>query len=199
MKTMTSYRVPCTIIGIILFILLVFFTSQVWADEFTPIGCSSCVCEAQLSFRKGEVAAKAKQWNSAITAYSSAIQKDPACVAARVRKGQALAETGRLEKALATLTVAVFTTPGSYDAVFQRGRVCIRLENYPQALRDMNTALRLAPDSAEAHYWRAWTLLKLGKVKAAFKDFDAAHRINSKFPKPKLVYDDPEAVPTRGA
>lgn len=152
--------------------------------------------EASLSFKKGEEAAKEKRWDSAIIAFNKAIEQDPAYIIARIRKGQALAEVGSMDRALATLTVAVFLAPNSYDAVFHRGRVCFRMGNYDQALVDMNEALRLVPGSAEAHYWRAWSRLKLGKVRAAFKDFDAAHRINAKFPKPKLENDQLANIPT---
>lgn len=192
-----SINKPTRLAALAIFIIIQFVTVGM-AQAGSSLGTneSAYTYEAKLDFRRGEEAVKAKRWNSAITAYSRAIEKDPEYIIARIRKGQALARIGDMEKALATLTAAVFLAPRSYDAVFQRGRVCMHMENYHQALSDMDMALRLAPNSADAHYWRAWSLLKLGKVHDAFRDFDAAHRLNAKYPKPRLVNDKLVQLPT---
>jgi len=106
-------------------------------------------------FDKGSHYAGQQQSESAIEAYTKALELNPAFVEAFNARGTMYVRTGRSERALEDFNKAIALDPKNDGAYNNRGMIFIRRGNYRSAVEDLSKAISVNPGRATYYSNRA--------------------------------------------
>lgn len=131
------------------------------------------------SFMKdGEAAFGKSDWDSAITAYSKAIELDGSSGSALAGRGGARLRKGDVENSLGDLNEALRLEKENLFALRDRAEARLKSGDLDGAAEDFNTKLSLAPGDGRALCGRGEVRLKKGDKEGALSDFQLAMRLN---------------------
>ena len=153
--------------------------SQVEASSRT----SEKKLRAELIFQQGNVLMMFGQIDSAIEAYSHAIELNPNNAYTYNNRGVAYESKGGFDRAIADYTKAIQLNPNYADAYFNRGVAYGAKGDYDRAIADYTKAIELKPDFSEAYTNRGTAYLKTGKLERVIEDYTRAIKL-------KLDYTD---------
>ncbi|MBN1671450.1 MAG: tetratricopeptide repeat protein [Kiritimatiellae bacterium] len=110
----------------------------------------------------------------AIAVLSTAIELDPAHVAAHGNLANALTRTGRYDEALAHYSDALRLNPALAGVHSSVGHILFSREAYEQAAAHFSRALVLEPDNPDLHTKLGITLTNMGRIREAISHFSRA-------------------------
>ena len=129
---------------------------------------------ATLYLRRGKEALEAKEYETALAAYSAAIELAPENGEAYAGRGVAHFALKDYKTALPDLTKVIELQPEDGIIVFMRGQTLNQMEDYSAALADFTRAIELQPDDGDNHYWRGVAYYELKDYSSALADFTRA-------------------------
>jgi tetratricopeptide (TPR) repeat protein len=139
----------------------------------------------QNAIGRGMLADAEQRFGDAVTAYTSALEREPDHDFALARRSYAYLQSGLGDRAIADLTRRIEKSPEKASAFLDRGNLYLDLSQFDAAIKDLDKANALAPsndvtlaDRGLAHAWKR-------EFAAAMADFEAARKIN---PKSAIVY-----------
>src|SRR5690625_1664109 len=110
-------------------------------------------------------------YDSAIKAYTAAIEEAPDMAAAYLNRARAREREGQLQEAVDDYAEAIRLDPGAADAYLGRGALLLAHGDPKRAIDDFSRALELEQDWLAARYNRGLAHLALGNASEAAKDF----------------------------
>ena len=131
-------------------------------------------------FEKGFATAASGNFSDAVTAYTKAVENNPAFAAAYRNRGIAYANLGKHNEAILDYNNAIKINPKQAAAYNNRGTAYGNLGKYSRAIPDFNKAIQLSPQDAEAHYNRGLSYEQLGNYHQAIKNYVKSIEINPK-------------------
>ncbi|MGE4442203.1 MAG: tetratricopeptide repeat protein [Desulfomicrobium sp.] len=152
--------------------------------------------EARRHVEGGQKLEREKNLSGAIASYSRAASLVPDSAEAHFALGEALTKAARDQEALVRYTLTVIIAPKHRRALHSRALLCLRMKLYAQARKDLSRLIDLMPGVADYHYQRATTLMKMKSVTEAYHDFLRAHELDSKYPRPTLIWKK-DSVPKK--
>ena len=105
---------------------------------------------AELAFQQGNVFVMLGQIDSAIEAYSHAIELNPINADAYLNRGAACYDKGHFDRAIENFNMAMQLKPDYANAYYNRGSAYDGKGDVDRAIEDFNTAIQLKPDYADA-------------------------------------------------
>lgn len=143
-------------------------------------------------FKKGQNRSNAKDYDTAITAFNSAIQLNPAYARAYFKRGFAKSKSGDSTSAIDDYTHAIKFNPNYTVAYYNRANQKRDHALYAAAIRDYTVAIGLDPKYDKGYNNRGWVEYLLGKsesdkgngmvaalhYQAAIDDYTEAIKIN---------------------
>lgn len=133
---------------------------------------------AQDFYDNGRAAARARDYERAISLYTEAIRLKPGFAAAYARRGGAYAMTGEIERAIADCNKALRLDPENADAYRNRGVAYGIRGGHDLAIADYGRAIHLKPRDADLYNNRGAALFSLGDYAGAIRDYTQALRLN---------------------
>ena len=137
---------------------------------------------ADFYFLMGVDALQEKDWEKAITAFTSCLEIEPDNALAYDRRGIAYGRDELHHEAITDFTRAIELEPDFAGAYNNRGLSCYRLGRFDQAIADYDTAIELSPEVAVfyanrglAHRWR-------NDLHVAIADFSKAIELEPTLP-----------------
>ncbi|RMH37654.1 MAG: tetratricopeptide repeat protein [Nitrospirae bacterium] len=113
-------------------------------------------------------------WQSPVTFWTDAVEKDPTNVRAYINLGKSYYELGALDEAIAVYRMALALAPASPAAHNNLGTVYYAQGQLQQALRAFTTAVTLKPDYTDAHNNVGAVYVRMGQPDRAQKAFEQA-------------------------
>lgn len=138
-----------------LLMLSVGMKTQVWGDE------------ASEAYEKGIQFLSEGRQRDAITAFDTAIRRNPRSAEAYQARGMAYNETGKNEQALKDYDAALALNPQYAEAYFNRGNVYSDLGQHARALKDYDEAVRIDANHSGAIFNRSLANMFLRRPEAA--------------------------------
>jgi len=122
-----------------------------------------------------------KEYDHAISDYSTALQIDETNAQALMSRAKAFAAIGSIDRAIDDLNLALSYQPDSVRLYVERSRLLLQLAKYDAAIADVETAEKLAPDRSdcwrqaaiEAYSSRGSFFLKQNNYTSAAEDFSS--------------------------
>ncbi len=130
-------------------------TTEVWSDE------------ASDAYDKGIQFLSEGRQRDAITAFDTAIRRNPRSAETYQARGMAYNETGKHEQALKDYDAALALNPQYAEAYFNRGNVYSDLGQYERALKDYGEAVRIDANHSGAIFNRGLAFMFLRRPEAA--------------------------------
>ncbi len=130
-------------------------TTEVWSDE------------ASDAYDKGIQFLSEGRQRDAITAFDTAIRRNPRSAETYQARGMAYNETGKHEQALKDYDAALALNPQYAEAYFNRGNVYSDLGQYERALKDYDEAIRIDANHSAAIFNRGLAFMFLRRPEAA--------------------------------
>ena len=137
-------------------------------------------------FQQGNFWMMIEQTDTAIEAYSHAINLAPHHAEAYYNRGLAERRRGRHEEAIADYSKALRLKPDFAEAYVNRGNAKLLLGHHEAAIADFDQAICLKPDEARAYYNRGNARAALGQLEAAIADFEESVRLKPDDARPYL-------------
>jgi len=134
---------------------------------------------------KGIALMNAEKYESALSAFNSAVEMNPASAVAYQYKGWALNSLADYDQALIMFNRAADLDPQNPWTYINRAGSLIMLGNCRQALPDAEKGIGLDPTIAHAYAIRGWAYLCLGNYDLALADFNKSLQMSPNNP---LVY-----------
>ncbi len=163
-------------------------SSQVWRTWTLVAGVSLCLATAQaqasatdpmrLAMQQGAQAMAAKDFTSAVAAYTRATLLEPGLAEAHFNLGLAELQAGDLEQAHAVLEKAAALKPSLRGAHFFLGTVAYRQNHLKEAERGFLLETRIDPRNAKAFLWLGICRLDENEPESAIAPLDEAHRLD---------------------
>src|SRR3989338_3734325 len=125
-------------------------------------------------FDKGYQHALNKEHDSAIEAYTKAIQLDPNYADAYINRGNAYADKGQYDRAIEDYNRAIALDPNLAQAYNNRGNAYKNKGQYDRAIEDYNRAIALDPNLAQAYNNRGNAYADKGQYDRAIEDYNKA-------------------------
>ena len=142
-----------------------------------PSRTSEKELRAELIFQQGNVLMMLGQIDSAIEAYSHAIELNPNNVYTHNNRGVAYESKGGFDRAITDYTKAIQLNPNYADAYFNRGVAYGVKGDYSRAIVDYTKAIQLSPNLAEVYTNRGVAYLKTGEFEQVIDDHNRAIEI----------------------
>lgn len=138
---------------------------------------------AEGAFERGLTALNRKDYDLAISCFSTVIGWQPRSFGAYYNRGLAHSEKGEYDEAIADHSQAISLHPKFTHAYLGRGYAYLCKDHHDRAIADFNECLRLAPDpviACDAHFHRATAYQKKRLYDKAVADFSEATRLDPK-------------------
>ena len=148
-----------------------------WYEKALEANPSSVYAFAGL----GRVALGEKDYPSAVSACSRAIQLSPSVAEAHTTLATALVRLGRTADAIPHYKTAVRLRPDSASARYNLGNALAAKGDIGGALVEYRSAVELDPKSADAHNNVGYMLLRLNEPKEAIRQFELASELKTNF------------------
>ena len=132
---------------------------------------------------RGVAAANNYEYETAISEFSRAINRNPVFVYSYFNRGLVYTALGHVENAISDFTKVIEITPRFAEGYTRRGQIFLSKGQYEQAISDFSTAIEIDPDNAEVYFNRLLANFALGEYD---KTWDDAHKIRT------LGYSIPE-------
>ncbi|MFZ4481425.1 MAG: tetratricopeptide repeat protein, partial [Rhodoferax sp.] len=127
---------------------------------------------AETYHKHGNALLQARQYESAIEKYDSAIDIWPAAVAAYINRGLAWQGLKQHAAAIRSYDEALNIAPNVAEAYFNRGLAFYDLNQHQAAIDNYDRALALRPNTADTYYNRGIALHALKQYQAAVSSYD---------------------------
>ncbi len=152
----------------------------------TQVASSSDISQeavlAELEYERGYFLMLLGKIESAIKAYSDAIELNPRYSAAYNNRGVVYVDIGEYNRAIKDFTTAIELNPNDFFAYNNRGNTYSNIGNINNAIKDFNKAITLKPNYANAYNNRGNAYVKKGHFEKAIKDFNTAIKLDPDFP-----------------
>lgn len=119
--------------------------------------------------------------NSAISAYTQAIELNPANIEAYVYRGGAFGNLKEYKRAAADFTRAIQLDNKNSSAHYGLGAAYLYEKNYNAAISEFTAAINLDTQNAKAYYGRGTCYEILRRNSDAQKDYETARRLGYRF------------------
>lgn len=136
---------------------------------------------AELECERGYFLMGLGKIESAIKAYSDAIELNPRYSAAYNNRGVVYVDIGEYNRAIKDFNTAIELNPNDFFAYNNRGNTYSIIDNINNAIKDFNKAITLKPDYANAYNNRGNAYVKTGYFEKAIKDFNTAIQLDPGF------------------
>ncbi|MDO9314005.1 MAG: PEP-CTERM system TPR-repeat protein PrsT [Burkholderiaceae bacterium] len=110
---------------------------------------------------EGDIALSENNWDEALTAYRSALKRDPNAAVAAIKLHSALLMSGKKAESKSFSETWLKDHPGNVAMHSHLGDLAIREKDYPSAETNYSAALKSAPDNALVLNNLAWVLGKM--------------------------------------
>jgi tetratricopeptide (TPR) repeat protein len=132
---------------------------------------------------RGIDAAIQGRYETAISEFTRACRKDPACADAYYNRGLVYVAIGQSGKAISDFARAIEIIPEFSEVYIHKGSIHVTMHQYDQAIQDFTKAIEIAPERAEIYFRRALICFSQGRYDNAWQD---VHKIQSMgFPIPR--------------
>lgn len=136
--------------------------------------------KAQSFVDRGNAAYRAREYATAVEAYSELIKLKPGDPRAYYNRGNAFYKLEKLESALSDFSEALRIAPNFELALMNRANIYSRLANYAEAIVDYDRAAILKPSNYLVFYNRGVAHERLGDLDSANRDLSEAIRLNER-------------------
>lgn len=136
---------------------------------------------AELEYERGNFLVLLGKVESAIKAYSDAIELNPHRSAAYNNRGVAYVDLGEYNLAIKDFNTAIELNPNNFFAYNNRGNTYSKIDNINNAIKDFNIAIKLKSDYANAYNNRGSAYVKKSYFEKAIKDFNIAIKLEPDF------------------
>ena len=123
---------------------------------------------------RGVTAAKNSEYETAITEFSRAINRNSAFVYAYYNRGLVYDALGHFENAISDFTRVIEILPRFAEGYASRGQIYLDKGQYEQAISDFSSAIEINPEHDEAYFNRMLANFALGEYD---KTWDDNHKI----------------------
>ncbi|MEM6753088.1 MAG: tetratricopeptide repeat protein [Cyanobacteria bacterium P01_C01_bin.38] len=120
------------------------------------------------------VSVLSKDYPTAISLFTKAIQANPNDVEMYDLRGDAYTANGNIQKALADYSQAISINPNHANAYESRGKIRFLQKDFQKALTDLNQSLRLDPSQDQSYFFRALIRIKQKDEPGAVADINKA-------------------------
>jgi len=134
----------------------------------------AALAKAREFFDKGSLYAGQKKDNSAIEAYTKAIELNPEFVEAYTARGTMYVRTGKHERALSDFNKALLVDRNNVSAYNNRGMLFFRQGNYGPAVEDLSKAITISPNTVTYYLNRAAIYTAQKQHEKALADYTIA-------------------------
>ena len=131
-------------------------------------------------FEKGVEAFEQKDFDSAVTNLTKAIEGNPTSPAAYFYRGLAYREMREYDKAIADFSEAIRLKPAPAPCYGNRGMVYFEKKEFEKAVKDLNEAVRLDPKNAIPYAGRGIIYQETKQYEKAEADYRTAIRLDPK-------------------
>jgi tetratricopeptide (TPR) repeat protein len=136
---------------------------------------------AELEYERGYFLMLLGKIESAIKAYSDAIELNPHYSAAYNNRGVVYVDIGEYNLAIRDFNMVIELNPNDFFAYNNRGNTYKYIGNINNAIKDFNMAITLKSDYANAYNNRGNAYVKKGYFEKAIKDFTTAMKLDPDF------------------
>jgi len=123
---------------------------------------------------------KSKDYQTAITHYSTYIESHPNDEKSFYNRGRAYEELGELEKAKENFMEAANLEPNNITFQMSLGIIYFKLKKFSSVVSYMENILKLKSNDAHAFLLKGRAYQRLGKIRDAMESYDNAIRYDSK-------------------
>lgn len=154
-----------------------------------PIDAKSAVRNStpEVEFDKGNAAFDRKEWATAITHYTSALQQKPDFVPALINRSRACLFSGKLDDAVADSRKACELAPDQPAAHTWLAAALLDKGDHAAAIDSADKALKLDAKQAMAWYVRGTALIHKGEFAKAIDDLNEAAKLS---PNDAVIYNN---------
>ncbi|MGA9049012.1 MAG: tetratricopeptide repeat protein [Dehalococcoidia bacterium] len=140
-------------------------------------------CEtAKEHFDKGQEYSMHKQYDEAISEYTSAIKMDGQYTEAYWERGITYCDIHEYDKSINDVYMVLYLNPNDAWAYYLRGSDYEFKDEYDKAIDDFNTAIELNPNEILAYLARGGTYYLKGEYNAAITDFTKGIELETDMP-----------------
>ena len=129
---------------------------------------------AELEYERGNFLVLLGKVETAIKAYSDAIEMDPRYSVAYTNRGVLYGYKGEYNLAIKDFNMAIELNPNNFFAYNNRGNAYDKIEDSDRAIEDFNKAIKLKSDYVKAYNNRGNVYVKKHCFEQAIEDFNAA-------------------------
>ena len=155
---------------------------QMQTQVASPSNTSQEEVLAELECERGYFLMLLGEIESAIKAYSDAIELNPRYSAAYNNRGVVYFDIGEYNRAIKDFNMAIELNPNDFFAYNNRGNTYSNIGNIDNAIKDFNKAITLKPNYANAYNNRGNAYVKTRYLEKAIKDFNTAIKLDPDFP-----------------
>ncbi|WP_158751564.1 tetratricopeptide repeat protein [Streptomyces bicolor] len=128
---------------------------------------------------RGRYLKKSKNYDQALTEYSTALTLNPTAHAAYCGRGQVHHLMGRLDDAVSDYSQAIELDPASTLSIYSRGFAYLAKRQVDDALADYDRVIELDPVNFPAHNGRGMAYHTMGRFDDALIEYDRAIELRS--------------------
>lgn len=118
---------------------------------------------------RGVIAAKQNRFETALSEFSKAINKNPT-YDAYYNRALVYVTLGHLENAIKDFTKVIEIQPKFTDGYMERGQIYLTRGEYKPAITDFTNVIEIEPERAEAYFNRLLAYFALGEYDKAWND-----------------------------
>ena len=135
--------------------------------------------KAENFYREGASAYNRKDFNTAITEFTKAVEMNPEHAQSYAGRGYAHLNLKKFDLALRDFNKSINIDPGNHKLYSDRAYIYYQTGELDLAITDYSKAIALKSDSFEAFHFRGHTYRKQNKLDLALADFSKAIQIQS--------------------
>ena len=154
---------------------------QMQTQAASPSDISQEEVLAELEYERGTFLVLLGKIESAIKAYSDAIEMDPRYSVAYTNRGVLYGSKGEYDLAIKDFNIAIELNPNNFFAYNNRGNAYNKIEDSDRAIEDFNKAITLKSDYVKAYNNRGNAYVRTGYFEKAIEDFNTAISLKPDF------------------